>query len=147
MSPVRLLAGGPSPIFLASKSITFDGAAGTGAVGAVPLFTVTGSLIVVYILGIVTTTLTGASGTLALGTTSHTSEFIAATTATTLTTTNNIWMSTTATAGSMAMPALIKEQVVTENILMTAAVSAGVTGGVMRIDCYWMPLGAGATVV
>ncbi len=147
MSPVRLLPGTSAPLYLASKSITFTGAAGFGAVGNVPLFTVTGSIISVYILGIVTTTLTGASGTLALGTTTNTSEFIAATTATTLTTAAPIWMSTTATAGSMAMPALIKEQVVTENIVMTAAVASGVTGGVMRIDMYWLPLGAGGTVV
>lgn len=144
--PVRQLPGG-LPLNLASKSITFTGAAGLGAVGNVPLFTVTGQLIVVYILGIVTTTLTGASATLALGTTTNTSEFIAATTATTLTTAAPIWMSTTATAGSMAIPALVKDQVVVQNIVMTAAAGSGVTGGVLRIDCYWMPLGAGATVV
>lgn len=142
--PVRSLAGG-SPLNLASKSITFTGAAGFGAIGNVPLFTVTGQVLVTYIAGIVTTSLTGASATIALGTTTNTAEFIAATTATTLTTAAPIWMSATATAGSMAIPALVKDQIVAENIVITAAVAAVATG-VLRIDCLWLPLGAGGSV-
>ena len=66
------------------KTITFTGAANLGAVGAVPLFTITGKVIVLSISGLCTVNLTEAAptATLALGVTGSTSLFIAATTAT-----------------------------------------------------------------
>ena len=85
----------------ATKSVTFDGTAGLGAQGAVPLFTVTGEIIVVYLVPYVVLTLGQDVGTptLALGVTNSTGLFIGATTATALAT-GEFW--TEATGGGTA---------------------------------------------
>lgn len=131
----------------ATKTITADGTSGNGATGSVALFTVSGGVVVVDdIVGRVSTNLTGAASTLALGTTNQTSLFIAATTATTLTTTANPWASTTATQGGILVPAaLFQGAYVSQNIIITVA-AANWTGGVLEIDCLWHPLTSGATL-
>lgn len=132
------------PVF-ASKSITFTGAANLGAVGNVPLFTITGQVHIKKITGYVTTNLTGATATLALGVAGSTSLFIAATVATTMLTTAAWWVSTTATASGIALPAAVQNIVVETNIVGTVAVAA-VASGVLRIDVEYLPLSVGATL-
>ncbi len=138
----------PLPSFYraASKTITFTGGAGLGAVGTVAWFTVTGGVVLVReIVGRVTTSLTGATATISLATTSEAGEFIGATTATSLTTTNNLWASTTPTAGAMVVPGSIKEFYVAENIISTVA-TAAITAGVLELNVLWTPITPGATL-
>ena len=129
------------------KTVTFTGAAGLGAVGNVPLFTVTGQVLVTRVYGIVTTNLAGATATLALGVTGSTSLWIAATTATLLATTARIWASITPTATALALPAaVITETIIDANIVGTVAVAA-ITAGVLTVYVHWTPIGAGASIV
>lgn len=138
--------GGTNSIpYFASKSVTFNSGAGTGAIGAVPWFTISGQVLIVSINGIVTTNLAGATATLALGVTGSTALFIAATTATTLLTTARIWMSATATANGLAVPAACQNIVIEQNIIGTVG-TAAISAGVMRLDVLWRPLSAGATL-
>lgn len=140
---------GGSPLGLLNKSvvtITFTGAASLGAIGNVPLFTVTGAVHVASIYGYVTTTLGGATATLILGVAGSTSLFIGVTTATGMTSTNNIWVSTTPTAAGLAIPAALKDIMITANIVGTVA-TAAVTSGVLVVTCYWLPVSNGSSVV
>ena len=127
----------------ASVSVAFTGAAGLGAVGNVPLFTVTGEVLIERIVPFTVLTLTEAlaTATLALGVTNATSLFIAATSAVNLAT-GEFWTESTgggtAEAG-IALPAALKEIVISSNIVGTVGAQA-VNGGTLRVDCYWLPL-------
>lgn len=129
-----------------TKTITFTGAANLGAVGNVPIFTVTGAVIVRAVIGIATVTLasTGAA-TIALGTTNQTARFIAATTATNITSTNTLWATTTPTQGSIDAPAGLVNVFVTENIVGTVA-TAAVSAGAIAFTCIYDALGSGSVV-
>ena len=133
---------------VASKTITFTGAANLGLhATATTCFTVTGLIVVEFIGGRTTTNLTGASATLTLGTTNQTTKFIGTTTATTMVTTAELWLSTTATQGSLALPAAMLNIAVDENIICSSThASADVASGVLEIDMIWRPLTPGATV-
>src|SRR3990167_3179839 len=96
---------------LVSKTITFTGAAGLGATGNVPLFTVTGEILVVVLLPTCTVNLGEAAptATIALGVTGATSFFIAATTATDIDA-GDIWTDATPTeVNALAAPAGFKD--------------------------------------
>jgi len=135
---------------LSHKSLTFTGAAGLGAVGNVPLFTVTGEVVVLAIVPYTTDSLTVGGQddpTLALGVTNATALFIAATLATNLLT-GEFWTEPTgggvANSG-IAIPAALKDIAITSNIVGTV-VDHNITGGTLRFDVYWRPLSAGASV-
>ncbi len=132
------------PVFV-TKTITFTGAAGLGAIGAVPLFTIVGQVNIKKIAGYVLTNLAGATATLALGVTGSTALFIAATLATNMITTTAIWMTATPTAGGLAIPAACKDIDIDANIIGTVA-AAAVSAGVLRIDVEYLPLSAGASL-
>ena len=134
---------------VASNTITFTGASALGLHGtATTSFTVTGMILVEFIGGRVTTNLAGASATLTLGTTNQTTKFIGTTTATGLVTTAELWLSTTPTQGSLALPAAMLNIGVDENIICSSThASADVTSGVLEINMIWRPLTPGATVV
>src|SRR3989304_4301332 len=139
----------PSYVRRTSKEITFTGAAGLGAVGNVPLFTVTGEVLVVYLVPYTVLTLTEAlaTATLALGVTNLTSLFIAATNAVNLLT-GEFW--TEATGGGAAkpgcaVPAALKDIAITSNIVGTVATQA-VNGGTLRFDVYYLPLSSDGLV-
>lgn len=133
-----------------AKSITFTGAAGLGAVGNVPLFTVTGEVEILRIVPYTVLTLTEAlaTATLALGVTNATALFIAATNAVNLTT-GEFWTEATgggtANAG-IAIPAALKEIAITSNIVGTVGAQA-INGGTLRFDVYWRPLSSDGNVV
>jgi len=130
-----------------SKTITFTGAANLGAVGAVPLFTVTGTVLVVYLVPQCTVDLTEAlaTATLALGVTGSTALFIAATTATAIDATE-FWFSTTPTAAGLALPAALKDIPIAAGIIGTVAAQA-VNGGTLRLDLWWVPVSSGSLIV
>ena len=129
----------------ATKTITFTGAASLGAVGAVPIFTLSGQVLVTRITGFVLTDLAGATATLALGVTGSTSLFIGATTATSMLAAAPIWVSTTPTATAIALPAGVQNFVIAANIIGTVA-TAAVSSGVLRIDVEYIPLSAGGSL-
>jgi len=133
------------PPHLATKTVTFTSAAGLGAVGNVPLFTVTGQVLIAAVVPFCTTLLDGATATLALGVTGSTALFVAATTATEIDA-NEFWVDTAPDAYGIAIPAALKDIAITANIVGTVAV-ANITAGVLRLDVYWRPLSAGSKVV
>lgn len=139
---------GNSLLRTTTKTLTLTGAANLGqSASPITLFTVTGAVDISAIAGFCTTSLTSAGGgTLALGVTGSTSLFIGATTATTLTSTAGIWVSTTATATGIALPAATKDIVIMANILGTVAV-ADITAGVLVIRVYWLPISLDGNLV
>ena len=145
LSPPIGLSPAPSPQRV-SKSVTFTGAANLGAVGAVPLFTVTGLVLIQYIAGFGVLTLGQAAptATLALGVTGSTSLFIAATTATSIAT-GTIWVTTTPTLAGIALAAAQKDIAISANIIGTVAAQA-VNAGTLRVDCIYLPLSSDGLV-
>lgn len=122
-----------------SKTITFTGAANLGAIGNVPLFTVTGEVLLAVLTVTGVTTLVGATATLALGVTGNTTFFIAATTATDIAA-GDYWIDATPTEVNAALvPAGFKDVWCTDNIIGTVA-TAAITAGALRLDCWWMAL-------
>ena len=134
-------------------SFTFTGAAGFGAIGNCTLFTVTGAIHVVAINATVFTTVgvdggTGAAS-LSLGTTGTTTLFVAATTATLLTSTNKLWYSATPNANGIALPAAMKDIAVQQN-LVAAVTSTGtqlINAGVLQVTVLWVPISSNSAVV
>lgn len=133
------------PLRVARKTITFDSGSGTGATGAAPIFTVTGEVLVSKIIPYITTNLAGSSATLALGVTSGTADFIAATTATDMDA-DEFWVDTAPDANSVALPAALQDILVTDNIIGTVA-TAAISGGVIDFTVYWRKISADGNVV
>jgi hypothetical protein len=129
-----------------SYTVTFTGAATLGAQGALPIFTVTGEVLVVAFVPYSITTPEGANSTILLGVTSDTNLF-SPTGVTTLTnwTGGKFLMDNTVTANGVALAAGNKDIVITDNIIGTIA-TADCTGGSARFDLYWMPLSSDGNV-
>jgi hypothetical protein len=126
-----------------SLSITFTGAASLGATGDLPIFTTTGEVLIVYLVPFsVLTPVSAGAGTISLGVTNALTLFTGAATVATTLATGEFWTETTgggvAEAG-VALPATMKDIVISANILGTIAVGA-ITGGTLRFDAYWLPL-------
>lgn len=123
-----------------SKTITFTGAASLGAVGAVPIFTTTGEVMVVAMVPYCTVNLTeaGATATISLGVTGSTALFIANTTATDIDA-GEFWVDATPDANGIAIPAALKDIAITDNIIGTVGTQA-VNGGAIRFDVWFLPL-------
>lgn len=130
--------------FKCQKTLTFDGSADFGAIGNVPLFTITGQILILSLIPFCTLDLVGATATLALGVTGATALFIAATTATDIDA-NEFWVDTAPDANGVALPAGLKDVVITASIVGTVA-TAAITGGVIRFDLLWLPISLNAAV-
>ena len=124
------IIGESSTVKQALKTITFTGGAGLGAVGNVPIFTVTGRVYLHRITAHCTVDLTGATATLALGTTNQTARFIAATTATDIDV-GEWWVDTAPDLGSVDLPDIMQSVLVSENIVGTVAVAAVASGAIV----------------
>ena len=137
-------AGGP---YRVSKTVTFTGAADLGAVGAVPIFTVTGEVWVVVMVAICTVDLTEAAptATLSLGVTGSTVKFIAATTAIDIDA-GDFWIDATPDPNAATIPTSMKDIAITDNIIGTVAAQA-VDSGAIRFDLWWRPLSSDGNVV
>lgn len=123
----------------ARKTIAFTGAAGLGATGAVPLFTITGKVLIDRIIGVCTEDLASAGGgTLALGVTGATTLLIAATTATDLDL-DELWVSATPNANGIALPAALQNIAIAKDIIGTVGTSA-ITDGTLVIDVWYTPI-------
>jgi hypothetical protein len=107
-----------------TKTVTFTGAAGLGAAGAVPWFTITGQVHVVKICGRILVNTAGTAGdTLALGITGATTLFIAATTTANLQAATPVWVDASPSVGE-AIPAACKDVQISANIIGTVAGTA-----------------------
>lgn len=104
----------------ATKTVTFTGATGLGEVGSVPLFTVTGEVIVERIVPFCSTslTVTGGVGTasMQLGVTGATNLFVATTDPTAIDA-GEFWVDATPDARGVALPAALKDIVITDSIV------------------------------
>lgn len=140
-----LIAAGP---FRANKTVTFTGAATLGAVGNVPIYTVTGSVEIVSFAPVVVTALGEAAptATIALGLTGATTLFVAATNALAQLTLGKIWFTTTPAAVAIAIPAAFKNIWTNANLVATVGAQA-VNAGAIRFDVLWRPLSATGALV
>ncbi len=129
------------------KSIGFNGQAGSGAVGAVTVFTVTGEIEIARIVPLCTTSLTEAApggATISLGVTGRPTLLIAATTVLDVDQ-GAFWVNATPQFNGIALPATVKEVVITDNIIATIA-NAAVDSGAIRFTLIWRPISADGSV-
>jgi len=132
---------------VASKVVTFAAGAGTGAVGVIPLFTVTGA--VAFNLTAICTTIlaTEAGATISVGTPATVDGIIAVTTGVDIDA-GDIWFA--------AAPATVLDTIA--NTMLEFAIGDGadiqadvlvdaINSGVIEFRCFWTPLTVGATVV
>lgn len=133
------------------KKITFAGGTenaigdhdGTG--DPFTIFTVTGTVLV-KLLAVCETNLTGDSATLEVGIAGNTAGLIAQTTATNIDA-GEIWHDNSPDAG-IELSSVLAERIVANgaDIIGTVA-TANITAGVIRFVAFWYPLSEGASVV
>ena len=123
------------------KTITFTGGNNLGELDAptVTFFTVTGEVLILFIIPFCTVDLVSAGGgTLLLGITGSTSFFLGSTTATALDA-GEFWTNATPVANGVALPAGFKDIITTDDVIGTVGV-ADITGGALRFTAYWLPI-------
>ena len=136
----------------ASKTITFTGAAGLGAIGTFDLFTVTGEVLIAYLVPFCTTLVDVDAGTgvasMQLGLVNATNLFVATTPAIDIDA-NEFWIDATPDANGIAAPAACKDILITQNIQgeVTSTGTKLVNAGVIRFDVYWLPLSSDGNLV
>lgn len=129
----------------AEKEITFDGGAGSGAVGTVNLFTVTGS-VKGKIVGICSTNIAGATATLEVGVTGQTAGLIAQTTGTNIDA-GEIWHDASPDSPIEAS-SVMTENIIANGLDVFATVgTANVTAGVIKFILLWKPISENGKVV
>ena len=131
------------------KSITFTGAANLGqAATNTTIFTVTGEILVVALVPFCTVNLgeSGATATISLGVANAPAAtlFIAATNSVDIDA-DDFWVDTAPDPFGIALPAALKDIIITDNIVAACAVT-NTNAGTIRFDMYWMPLSANAAV-
>ncbi len=125
----------------ASMSLTFTGAVNLGqAASNATVFTCTGEVLIVALVPFCTTNLgeAGATATSSLGVTSATTLFIAATNSVDIDA-NEFWVDSSPDANGIALPAALRDIVITDDIIVANAVT-DTDAGVIRFDCYYYPL-------
>lgn len=133
-----------------SKTMTFAGATpndpgnfgGTGTPWN--LFSVSGTVLVA-VIGVCSTTLTGASGTLSVGVTGSVTRFIPTTTGTTITSGRTVDITGLVAAGTAPVVTPNQAALTAVNITGTTG-TANITAGVVTFYAFYRPLSAGATV-
>lgn len=144
--------GGVGVLKYARKTLTFTGAAGFGLAGdTITIWTLTGSIWIRALIPICTVTLTQNLGTptLSLGRAASVAELIAATTATGITSVNNIWQDATATPAYEVQTAALKDFIYASNALDISAKVGGtnnIDGGTLVFHCFYQPLTDGANL-
>lgn len=127
--------------FKTTKSVTFTGAAGLGAIGDVNLFTVTGA-VMLWVVGYCTSDLAGASATVTLGHALSKNSLIATTTATTIVA-SRVWADTT----PASLDSTPSTRVAVNTTILVEVAIANVTGGAINFYCFWRPLSDDGNVV
>lgn len=136
-----------SDLFYASKRITFTGAAGAGAVAALPIFDVQGIVKIGLIIPEIETSLTSAGlATIGLGAEGNGQFFIAPTAFSDLVA-GDLWLSDSSHSGvGGEITNGVKDHVLRQNILLDILVSA-ITGGVMEVHVLWAPISDDGLVI
>lgn len=124
-----------------SKNIAFDGGSGTGAQGAITLFTVTGQ-VALNVFAICTEDLASSGGTIEVGTATSTAALCSQITATNFDN-HESWHDSNQGLGIVVGGHF---HVINEDIILTVA-TADVTDGTVDFYCYWTPLSSGSSVV
>lgn len=127
-----------------SKAVTFTGAASLGAIGTVPLFTVSGQVLLA-VVAVCSTNLAGATATHRVGNSTTTNRYQAQVTATNIVAGDTIDLSGEVAAGTA--PGTTPNQVAfnAESVIATIG-TAAISAGVLTYYCFYRPLSAGATV-
>ena len=135
------------PPILVNKTITFTGAAGLGLAGSsIPIFTVTGEVYMVVLIGFCSVDLTEALATATIALLCGTVTLIAATNSLGIDA-NDLWIDATPTdVDAVAIPAALKEIVISANVTISPA-TQNTNGGTLRISMLWYPLSEDANVV
>lgn len=131
-------------MYRAVKTVTFDGNANTGAIGAVPLFAVTGDVLL-CVFGHCTADLVSATpGSISAGGALNLTRLIAATVATDIDT-GESWVGAAPVGTFDTLPTT---KVVTAGADVIATVTTGaITGGTLKMYCLWRPLSDDGLVV
>lgn len=133
-----------------SKQITYLGGTlndpgdfdGTGT--PYNLFTVTGQVLLA-IIAVCSTTLTGASGTMSVGVSGSVTRFIPTTTGTTITAGRTVDLTGLVAAGTA--PNVTPNQAATNGqVIIGTTATADITAGVITFYCFYRPLSTGASV-
>ena len=134
----------------ASKTVTFTGASTLGLAGTnTTWFTVTGTVLIVYLVPVCTVDLGEAAptATITLGVTDNTAFFNAATNSVDIDA-GDLWFDATPTeVNALAVPAGFKEVAIIDDDIVSACATQNTNAGAIRLDCYWLPLSPGATLV
>ena len=130
------------------KAKTFTGASGSGAVGTIDLFTVTGA-VEVRLAAYCTTNLAGASATLEVGVAGATTALIAQTTATDIDA-GEIWEDATpsfTTPHYLLTTAALSGNLIGYSLDIIATVgTANITAGAMVFVLFWRPISSNGEV-
>jgi hypothetical protein len=133
----------------ARKTITYANP-GTGANGTeTDIFTLTGEVIVLALFPYCTTNLGESAGTpeLALGVNNDTDLFIASTVATAIDA-DDFWVDATPTeVGGVALPAALKDIIITDNISCLVGGTNHIDAGVIEYTVFWLPISPDGNLV
>lgn len=124
------------------KTITFDGGAGSGAVGTVTVFTITGRVLITrFPAAFCSTGLSeaGATATLTFGTTNGAAIFAAAINAVDIDTGEWWWAAAPTTAKGTQWDETGFPVAVSGNLILTVG-AQNVTGGVLVFDLWYIPI-------
>ncbi len=140
--PVQAWPGGRK----VSKTVEFDGAAGSGAVGTVALFTVTGNVAFRILAYCTEDLVSGGGGTCEVGVAGNTPGLIAQTTATAIDN-GEIWYNNTPVAGVTAVTNIAQYVIANGADIILTVGTGDVTDGTITFDLYFTPLSSTGTVV
>lgn len=135
----------------ATKTITFDGTAALGLAGtAVPVFTVTGEVLIGFLIAFCTTSLTegGATAQISLGVVGNVTLFVAAGEPIDIDI-NEFWTTADPTAaGGVAVPAAMQDILIANGADIVADPTVDdTTGGVIEFTTYWRPVSSDGLLV
>jgi hypothetical protein len=134
-----VVAGGPLGAFATRVTVEFDGGAGSGAVGTVALFPVTGA-VQVNVAGVCSEDLVGAGATVEVGTAANPAAIIAQTGAPNIDN-GEVWLDNTPSVIELVAAwggVLIGDGA---DIILTVRATP-VTDGAIEFVCYWTPVSA-----
>lgn len=127
-----------SEIVIVRKIITFDGGAGSGAIGTFAVFTVPASIILLRMGVTCLTDLVGATATISMGVAGDVDGFIAVTTATDLDV-GEVWADASPTAGILSEPSGLRNEFVSLDIAFDILV-ANITAGMLAVSLDYEPI-------
>lgn len=129
-----------------NKSVVLDGGAGSGAVGTIDLFTVTGMVIARVVAVVIAGVTQVAAGTISVGIAGATAAITAVTSGTKMAA-GEIWHDATPDAEIEALTVLSDQIISDGNDIIATVAGANATDGELQFVCIWVPLTADGDVV